>query len=52
MEEKNNIEEHQHIDTPLTVENEMKIMSSVGFMEITSSNVDKDNYNLIKACKR
>jgi tRNA (cmo5U34)-methyltransferase len=48
----NNIENYKHIDTPLTVENEIKIMTMVGFSEITSENVDKNDYRLIKARKR
>ena len=47
----NNIENHKHIDTPLTVEHEIEVLKRVGFQEITSSNVDKENYSLIKARK-
>ena len=47
----NNIENHKHIDTPLTVEHEIEVLKRVGFQEITSSNVDKDDYSLIKARK-
>lgn len=47
----NNIENHKHIDTPLTVEHEIEILKRVGFQEINSSNVDKDDYSLIKARK-
>ena len=46
-----NIENYKHIDTPLTVEHEMEVLKRVGFEEATSSNVDKDNYSLIKARK-
>ena len=46
-----NIENHGHIDTPLTVEHEIEVLKMVGFQEITSSNVDKDDYSLIKARK-
>ncbi len=46
-----NIENYKHIDTPLTVEHEIEALKRVGFQEITSSNVDKDNYSLIKARK-
>ena len=46
-----NIENHKHIDTPLTVEHEIEVLKRVGFQEITSSNVDKDDYSLIKARK-
>ena len=47
----NNIENYKHIDTPLTVENEMAILEKVGFVDISSSIVDKEDYNLIKARK-
>ena len=47
----NNIENHKHIDTPLTVEHEIEVLKRVGFQKITSSNVDKDDYSLIKARK-
>ena len=46
-----NIENHKHIDTPLTVEHEIEVLKRVGFEDITSSNVDKDDYTLIKARK-
>lgn len=45
----NNIDNHKHIDTPLTVENEIKIMTMVGFDEISSTVVDKEDYRLLKA---
>lgn len=48
----NNIENHKHVDTPLTVDNEIKIMNLVGFKDIITSNVDKEDYSLIKARKR
>lgn len=47
-----NIENYKHIDTPLTVENEMKILEKVGFVDITSSKTDRSDYNLIKARKK
>lgn len=47
----NNIENHRHIDTPLTVEHEIEILKKVGFDEIVVSDVDKDDYSLIKARK-
>ena len=47
-----NIENYKHIDTPLTVENEMAILEKVGFVDICSFEVDKADYNLIKARKR
>lgn len=46
-----NINNYKHIDTPLTIEHELEILKQVGFQDITSSNVDKDNYSLIKARK-
>ena len=46
-----NIENYKHIDTPLTVEHEIEVLKRVGFEDITSSKVDKDNYSLIKARK-
>jgi len=46
-----NIENHKHIDTPLTVENEFEVLKIVGFKEIAASNVDKEDYSLIKARK-
>ena len=47
----NNIENHRHIDTPLTLEHEIEVLKRIGFHEITSNNVDKDDYSLIKARK-
>lgn len=47
-----NIENHKHIDTPLTIENERKILSIVGFDQISTTNVDKEDYCLIKARKK
>ena len=47
-----NINNYKHIDTPLTVENEMKILEGVGFQDITSSNVDKEDYSLIMAIRK
>lgn len=47
----NNIENHKHIDIPLTVEHEIEVLKAIGFEDITSSNVDKNDYSLIKARK-
>lgn len=47
----NNIENYKHIDSPLTVEHEIEILENVGFQEIIISNVDKDDYRLIKSRK-
>lgn len=46
-----NIENYKHIDTPLTVENEVETLKMVGFNEIVVDNVDRENYRLIKARK-
>lgn len=46
-----NIENYKHIDTPLTVENEVEILKRVGFKEIVVDNVDRENYRLIKVRK-
>lgn len=48
----NNIENYKHLDTPLTPENEIKILEEVGFVEISSSEVDKSDYRLIVGRKR
>ena len=48
----NNIDNYKHIDTPLTVDNEKSILEKVGFFDISSSEVDKRDYSLIKARKR
>ncbi len=47
----NNIDNYKHIDTPLTIENEITILEQVGFIDISSNEVDKSNYSLIKARK-
>ena len=47
----NNIDSYKHIDTSLTVETEKNILEQVGFKNISSSDVDKSNYKLIKARK-
>lgn len=46
-----NIDDYKHIDTPLTVENEISILTNVGFTDISSREVDKDNYRLIQGRK-
>ncbi len=48
---KNNIENHKHIDTPLTIEHEMEVLKNAGFNEISSHDVERDDYSLIKARK-
>ena len=47
----NNLDNHTHLDTPITIEHEIEILEDTGFSEITSNNVDKENYSLIKARK-
>ncbi|MBR3162310.1 MAG: methyltransferase domain-containing protein [Bacilli bacterium] len=47
-----NIDNYRHIDTPLTVNNEIKILKRVGFKDIKSYNVDIKDYKLIKARKK
>ena len=46
-----NIDNYKHIDTPLTVEHEIEILEKIGFKNIASSNVDKDDYKLIMSRK-
>lgn len=46
-----NIGNYKHIDTPLTIANEIRILKSIGFDDITSSDVDKEDYSLFKARK-
>lgn len=46
-----NIDTYKHIDTPLTLEHEKEVLKRVGFKNITTSNVDKEDYSLIKARK-
>ena len=46
-----NIENHNHIDTPLTMEHEEEVLNSAGFNEVSFDIVDKDEYRLIKTRK-
>ena len=46
-----NMDDDKHIDIPLTVENELEILKTVGFEEVIATNVDKESYSLIKARK-
>ena len=46
-----NIDNYKHIDTPLTVDNEKKILKEVGFKDIESFDTDLEDYSLIKAKK-
>lgn len=48
----NNFDNYKHIDTPLTVENEVRTLERVGFKDISTSNVDKEDYSLIIAIKK
>ncbi len=48
----NQIQYYDHLDIPLTVPNEIKVLNESGFQDITSSDVDRDDYKLIKARKR
>lgn len=47
-----NIDNYKHIDTPLTTENEIKVLEKVGFSEISASKTDRSDYSLIKARKK
>ncbi len=47
-----NIKNYNHIDTPLTLDHETELLKMVGFQDITSNTVDKDDYRLIKSRKR
>ncbi len=44
-----NTEEGKHIDTPLTIENEIDALEKAGFTEITKSDGGKENYCLFIA---
>ena len=46
-----NIENYKHIDIPLTVEHEIEILKKAGFNDITSSEVDIEDYCLFKSRK-
>lgn len=45
----NNIDNYKHIDTPLTIDHELEILKSIGFRDITTNSVAKEEYSLIKA---
>ncbi|MCI8388691.1 MAG: class I SAM-dependent methyltransferase [Clostridiales bacterium] len=47
----NEPDKYPHIDTPLTVENEIKLLQAVGFKNIEVSEVSIDDYRLITAEK-
>lgn len=47
----NNRDAYKHIDTPLTIENEVSLLERAGFSNIKVSEVDKDNYRLFIAHK-
>ena len=47
----NNTNDTKHIDTPLTIENEIDAVEKSGFKQISSSNGGKENYELFVARK-
>jgi len=47
-----NIDNYKHIDTPLTIENEIKILEKVGFSDISAIVTDRSDYSLIKSRKK
>ena len=47
----NNTDDTKHIDTPLTIENEIDALQKAGFTQITSSTGGKENYCLFVARK-
>ena len=47
----NNTDESKHIDTPLTIENEIDALEKSGFKQISSGNGGKENYGLFIAKK-
>ena len=47
----NNTDDTKHIDTPLTIENEIHALEKAGFKQIASSNGGKENYGLFVARK-
>jgi tRNA (cmo5U34)-methyltransferase len=44
-------DERAHIDTPLSIDNEIEILQEAGFKDIEVLETEKDNYRLIKAKK-
>lgn len=48
----NKYDDYKHIDIPITIENEIKLLNEVGFKDITKQKVDVEDYCLIKAKKR
>ena len=51
VELENNTDDSKHIDTPLTIENEIDALEKSGFKQISSSNGGKENYGLFVARK-
>ena len=51
VELENNIDDTKHIDTPLTIENEIDALQKSGFKQTSSSNGGKENYGLFIARK-
>ena len=50
-EQEHHMEEHKHIDTPLTVEHEVEILEKVGFKIVQIKDTVKEEYKLIEAKK-
>ena len=46
-----NIDNYKHIDTPLTIDHEIELLSNAGFNSIITKSVDKDDYCLFNAKK-
>ena len=51
VELENNTDDSKHIDTPLTIENEIDALEKSGFKQISSGNGGKENYGLFVARK-
>ena len=51
VELENNTNDTKHIDTPLTIENEIDALEKAGFTQISSGNGGKENYGLFVARK-
>jgi len=46
-----NIDNYKHIDTPLTIANEIEVLQAAGFRNITADKVDLDDYSLLQGRK-
>ena len=51
IELENNTDDSKHIDTPLTIENEIDALEKSGFKQISSGNGGKENYGFFVARK-